>query len=201
MSLNFGKAALSYQDDTYYINRVLLHNDAAAFEALVNKHKTMAYNIAVRITRSREEAEEVAQDAFIKLYQSLAQFKGEAKFTTWFYRIVYNLALARIRRKSLFTGSTDDEQYVETDVTQHDSLPDKMSERDRNRYVREAISRLEDEDQLLITLYYMDDQPVDEIASITDLSASNVKVRLFRARKKLHDLLNELLKDELHSIL
>lgn len=161
----------------------------------------MAFNIAVRITRNREESEEIAQDAFIKLYQSLAQFKGDAKFTTWFYRIVYNLALARIRKKSLFTGSTDDEQYIETDATHDAALPDKMSDRDRNRYVREAISRLEDDDQLLITLYYMDDQPVDEIATITDLSVSNVKVRLFRARKKLQEHLTALLKDELHSIL
>jgi RNA polymerase sigma-70 factor (ECF subfamily) len=180
---------------------VLRHNDAAAFAYLVNKHKTMAFNIAMRITRSREESEEVAQDAFIKLYRSLSQFKGEAKFTTWFYRIVYNLALARIRKKSLFTGSTDDEQYVETDTLNDTALPDQLGERDRNRYVREAIALLDDDEQLLITLFYMDDQPIDEIASITGLSVSNVKVRLFRSRKKLQEHLNALLKDELHSIL
>ena len=90
---------MAYQEDSYYIERVLQHKDAAAFEGLVNKHKTLAFNIALRITKNREDAEEVAQDAFIKLYHALSEFKGDAKFTTWFFRIVYNLALSKIRKK------------------------------------------------------------------------------------------------------
>jgi RNA polymerase sigma factor (sigma-70 family) len=82
---------MAYREDSYYIDRVLNHADPAAFAGLVNKHKTMAFNIALRITKNREDAEEVAQDAFIKLYQALADFKGDSKFTTWFFR-VYRLS-------------------------------------------------------------------------------------------------------------
>jgi len=192
---------MAYLEDSYYIDRVLNHADSAAFAGLVNKHKTMAFNIALRITKSREDAEEVAQDAFIKLYQALADFKGDSKFTTWFFRVVYNLALTKIRKKSLFTGSVDDEGFTEyADDSAFDGMA-KFNDNEKKRYLGEAISTLDESDQLLITLYYMNDQPVDDIADITGLSESNVKVRLFRARKKLHDHLKLNLKEELHSIL
>ncbi|MBK8416414.1 MAG: sigma-70 family RNA polymerase sigma factor [Bacteroidetes bacterium] len=80
-------------------------------------------------------------------------------------------------------------------------MNDNFSIKDRQKYVLQAINTLPEDDQLLITLYYMDDQPVDEIAAITGLSSSNVKVKLFRARKKLQEQLTMTLKDELQTIL
>jgi len=192
---------MAYREDSFYIDRVLNHADAAAFAGLVNKHKTMAFNIAFRITRNREDAEEVAQDAFIKLYHALGDFKGDSKFTTWFFRVIYNLALTKIRKKSLFTGSVDDEGFRDQgDESAFDGLS-KFKEKEKKFYINEAIGTLEECDQLLITLYYMDDQPVDAVAEITGLTESNVKVRLFRARKKIHDHLQKNLKEELHAIL
>ncbi len=192
---------MAYRDDSYYIDRVLNHSDAAAFAGLVNKHKTMAFNIALRVTRNREDAEEVAQDSFIKLYQSLSAFKGESKFTTWFFRVVYNLALTKIRKKSLFTGSVDDDSFIDyTDKSAFDGLS-RFRDREKKMYLDAAINTLDESDQLLITLYYMDDQPVEAVAEITGLTESNVKVRLFRVRKKLHNFLQKNLKEELHSIL
>ncbi len=192
---------MAYRDDSYYIDRVLNHSDGAAFAGLVNKHKTMAFNIALRVTRNREDAEEIAQDAFIKLYQSLSAFKGESKFTTWFFRVIYNLALTKIRKKSLFTGSVDDDSFIDhTDESAFDGLS-KFRDKEKKMYLDAAINTLEESDQLLITLYYMDDQPVDAVAEITGLTESNVKVRLFRARRKLHNHLQKNLKEELQSIL
>lgn len=192
---------MAYREDSYYIDRVVNHGDASAFAGLVNKHKTMAFNIALRVTRNREDAEEVAQDAFIKLYHALADFKGESKFTTWFFRVIYNLALTKIRKKSLFTGSVDDEGFTDFgDESAFDGI-NKFKEKEKKMYLNEAIGSLDDSDQLLITLYYMDDQPVDAVAEITGLTESNVKVKLFRARKKLHDHLQRNLKEELQSIL
>jgi RNA polymerase sigma factor (sigma-70 family) len=95
----------------------------------------------------------------------------------------------------------DDEGFMEhADDSAFDGMT-KFKEKEKSKYLNEAISTLDESDQLLITLYYMNDQPVDDIASITGLTESNVKVRLFRARKKLHDHLSINLKEELHSIL
>jgi len=192
---------MAYQDDTYYIDRILKHADQNAFAGLVNKHKTMAFNVALRITKSREDAEEVAQDAFVKVYQSLPQFKGDSKFTTWLFKVVYNLALTKIRKKSLVSGSTDEEHFVEPAGEQIFDTIAKMKEKEQKKHLSEAIATLDETDQLLVTLYYMNDQSVEEISEITSLTQSNVKVKLFRARKKLHDELHKNLQHELHSIL
>lgn len=161
----------------------------------------MAFNVALRITKSREDAEEVAQDAFVKVYQSLPQFKGDSKFTTWLFKVVYNLALTKIRKKSLVSGSTDEEHFVEPAGEQIFDTIAKMKEKEQKKHLSEAIATLDETDQVLVTLYYMNDQSVDEIAEITSLTQSNVKVRLFRARKKLHDELQKNLQHELQSIL
>ena len=161
----------------------------------------MAFNIALRITGNREDAEEVAQDAFVKLYHSLDQFRGDAKFTTWFFRIVYNLGLTKVRKKSLFSGSTDDEDFSESQTGTEVTFTDQFYGKEKKQFVNAALNTLDEGDRLLVTLYYMNDQPVDAIAEITGLTQSNVKVKLFRARKKLHDTLQKNLKDELHSIL
>ena len=192
---------MAYKNDEWYIDRVLNHNDPAAFEGLINKHKTMAFNIALRITGSREDAEEVAQDAFVKVYHSLSGFKGDSKFTTWFYRVVYNMAISKTRKKSLIEGSVDEDGFIEPAGEEAFETTLKLRENDRKKFVSEAIATLDPADQLLITLYYMDEQSVEDIASITGLSASNIKVKLFRCRKRLHDVLKKNLKEELHSIL
>ena len=83
---------VEHQQDKIYINKVL-EGDRNAFAYLVDKYKTMVYSLALRLVKDREEAEEISQDAFIKAYQSLASFKGKAKFSSWLYRIVYNTAI------------------------------------------------------------------------------------------------------------
>ncbi|HEX5001740.1 MAG TPA: sigma-70 family RNA polymerase sigma factor [Bacteroidia bacterium] len=176
---------MAYRDDPYYIERIKVHGDNYAFAALVNKHQTMVYNIALRVTRNREDAEEVAQDAFVKLHKSLSEFRGDSKFTTWMYKITMNLALTRIRKKNLFDGSVDDDHFNEPGL---DELP-HIELKEQKQLIKTAINMLDETDGLLITLFYMDEQSIDDISAITGLSLSNVKVRLFRARKKLGSLL------------
>jgi RNA polymerase sigma factor (sigma-70 family) len=192
---------MAYREDDYYIDRILHHADNSAFAQLVNKHKTMAFNIALRITKSREDAEEVAQDAFIKVYHSLSQFKGDSKFTTWLFRVVYNMGLSKIRKKSLISGSIDEEGYVDAAFDDSLDVLSKFKQQEQKHHINEAMAELNELDQLLVTLYYMSDHSVEEISGITDISVSNVKVRLFRSRKKLHDTLQQNLKGELQSIL
>ncbi len=145
----------------------------------------MVFTMIVKILRNRRDAEEAAQDTFIKAFKALAGFRGQAKFSTWLYRIAYTTAISRTRRKVYeYTAITNDmvERYSEDDLLENAG---KMNNEERHQLIEKTVSDLPDGDQLLIQLFYQKDQSIDEIAQITGLSASNVKVRLFRIRKKL----------------
>jgi len=91
---------MAYKEDKFYIEKVL-KGDTTAYADIVNKHKEMVFTIAVKILRNREDAEEIAQDAFVKAFQALPGFKGEARFSTWLYRIVYNAAISQSRKRNM----------------------------------------------------------------------------------------------------
>jgi RNA polymerase sigma-70 factor (ECF subfamily) len=186
--------------DQIYIDRVL-KGDTNAFAHLINKYKDMAFTLALKIVKSREDAEEVAQDSFLKAYEKLASFKGDSKFSTWLYTIVYRSSLTKVRKKKLETTNIDsfviDNHKEDHDFPQLEAI--KNSE--QKKYVKKAIDNLGETDALLITLFYLHDNSVEEIQEITEMSQSNVKVRLFRARKKLYNELSLILKEEIKTIL
>jgi RNA polymerase sigma-70 factor, ECF subfamily len=192
---------MTYKADSYYIDRIRDFDDQVAFTHLIKKHRLLVYNIAKKVTRNNEDAEEVTQDTFVKMYKSLQEFRGDSKFTTWLYRIAWNLAASKTRKKSHITASTDEDDFIETDTPGNYSVLSTMQLKDRNRYIKKAIDSLEETENIIITLYYIDDQPVDDIAKITGLTASNIKVKLFRARKKIELMLIQLLDTELQSII
>jgi len=191
---------MDMNSDQIYIDKVL-SGDTNAFAYLVNKYKDMTYTIAIKIVKSHEDAEEVAQDSFLKAYEKLNTFKGNAKFSTWLYTIVYRNSITKIRKKKVDTSDIDD--YVIDNHSEGDDFPqiEAMKNEEQQKYVREAIDKLPEKDALLITLFYMNDNSIEEIEQITELSQSNVKVKLFRARKKLNQELSLLLKEELKTIL
>ena len=165
--------------------------DLLSFRLLVDKYKTMAYHIAIQVVRNNEDAEEIAQDAFLKAYQSIKSFKGESKFSTWFYRIVYNLAISKTRKKKIETSNIDDVQISDKDVANNYEAYAKLEQEERTNQLKAAISKLKEEEALIITLFYMNENSVEEISEITNFTVSNIKVKLFRARKKLFSLLSE----------
>ena len=180
---------MHYQDDRHYIEKVL-EGDATAFAALVDKHKDNAFTLALRITGNREEAEEIAMDAFVKVYRSLGSFRNDSKFTTWLYRIVHNESISALRKKQPETAPLDNdlvENYMADEMHEHVST---LDEQQQQWLIRRALEQLSPEDNMLITLFYMDDQSIGEISEITGLSQSNIKVRLHRTRKKLYQILN-----------
>lgn len=172
-----------------------LNGDAGSYRVLVDKYQHFAYTLAVRITKSAEDAEEVTQDAFVKAYTSLSGFKGESKFSTWLYKIVLNLAMSKVRRKKEAPQNIDD-LNLQMAV---DNEGARKSE--RSYYVEKAINSLPEDEAAIVTLFYMEDQSLDEISHIANLSLSNTKVKLFRARKKMAEMLQNLLKEDLYSIL
>lgn len=187
---------MKYQDDNVYLDRIL-NGDVAAYASLVEKHKDLVFSIALKVLHNREDAEEVAQDAFVKAYQSLGSFERKSKFSTWLYRIVYNTAVSRTRKKKMEFVAMNDaiiQNYTDTEITDR---VDHLDEGDQRALMDKALKRLPEEDHLLVTLFYHSENSVDEISYITGLSSSNVKVRLHRIRKKLYGEMSEMMKTEM----
>ena len=182
------------QQDLAIIDRIL-SGDQAAYRALIDRHKSYAFTIAYRILHDREEAEEVAQDAFMKVFQSLGTFNREAKFTTWFYRVVFNAALGRKRKTQLPTSHLD-----EVDPNRLGTSPnDELAAAEKSRYIQLAMTHLPPDDVMILTLFYLKELSLEEMADITGISTNTIKVKLHRARKRMAEVLSGLLKHELHS--
>ncbi|MBN1790364.1 MAG: RNA polymerase sigma factor [Bacteroidales bacterium] len=172
-------------DDNQLINRIL---DGAVqeYSILINRHKDLAFTLAYRLLSNREDAEETVQDAFVKAYRNLKGFRQDSKFSTWFFRIVYNTAISKKRsRKSTFQW-IDELPFVKESPDRSSEEEDMMAE--RGSMLDRALQRLSEDERVLITLFYINESTVEEIHGITGLSKSNIKVKLFRARKKLQDL-------------
>ena len=182
--------------DAYYIAEVLKGN-SDSFAPLVDKYKHLAFSLAFKITRNKEEAEEAAQDAFIKAYRSLENFKGNATFKTWFFRIVYTTAISRVRGKHNNQVSLEDYNLTDNELLNVEDAVGQLNAEERACQLHKAMDQLAPDERAILNLYYFEDFPVEEIATIMDLSASNVKIKLFRSRKKLYEQLHGLLKGEL----
>ncbi|MEQ9426203.1 MAG: sigma-70 family RNA polymerase sigma factor [Cyclobacteriaceae bacterium] len=173
------------------------NGDTEAFRVLIERHKNYAFTIARRIVVSAEEAEEVIQDAFMKIYKAADSFKGDSKFTTWFYRVVFNTAISSQRKNRLPTSPIDEMPLNKGGSDRQD----EMRSDNRRQFIDQAMQNLSDDDKLLLTLFYFDELSLEEIAQIVDQEKSNLKVKLFRARKKLSLELTHILKDEATALL
>lgn len=175
--------------------------DVSAFGQLVERYQSMAFSLALQIVKSREDAEEVVQDAFVKAYKALESFKGDAAFSTWLYRIVYNTAISKTRGKRLDIANVDEANVAEERAEDSAQKNLKIENKDRKVFLKKALSRLKEQDAFMLTLYYYKELPVEEISQIVGLSVSNVKVKLHRGRKRMYNELEKLLKHEVDSLL
>ncbi|MCX6246313.1 MAG: RNA polymerase sigma factor [Bacteroidetes bacterium] len=184
---------MKFQDDNETIGRVL-SGDVAAYASLVTKHKSLVFSIILKVVNNREDAEEISQDVFLKAYQSLGTFERKSKFSTWLYRIAYNAAISKTRKKKVEMVPIEESVITNYSTDEVGRNMNEMDENDRQRVLEKALLRLPEEDNLLITLFYKNENSIDDISEITGLSVSNVKVRLHRIRKKLYEEMNELMK-------
>jgi RNA polymerase sigma factor (sigma-70 family) len=172
------------------IDRILA-GEQQLFAELVNRYKSYAFTIALKILENRPEAEEVAQDAFIKAFQNLGTFNRESKFSTWLYRIAFNTAVSyKRKRKGTY-------QSIENVIVEYGNEGEGMMERnDKKKFISQAMSKLNEADSLAITLFYLQEFSLEEIAEITSMQANTVKVRVHRARQRLADELKLILQKE-----
>lgn len=183
-------------EDQHYITLVL-NGNPNAFATLVDRYKNMVFTLALKMVSNREEAEEIAQDTFIKVYSSLNKFKGESKFSTWVYKITYNTCLDYLKKNKKEKKVTYIEDFSEHQTKEIESAFDAIDEKERNQVIQECLEKLPSDEAFLLTLYYFDGQSVDEISKVMNNSVGNIKVKLFRTRKKLASILKERLEPEI----
>ncbi|PTN07518.1 RNA polymerase sigma factor [Mangrovibacterium marinum] len=181
---------MNQPDDNFYIARVL-GGDTASYSYLVDRYQDLVFGLALKMLRNQEDAQEMAQDSFVKAYRSLATYRQESKFSTWLYRITYNGCISLMRKRKLEVRSMDEQQLTDGDEARLNEQLTGMDKALVEKLLQEALAKLPELEQVLITLYYYEDQKVEEISHITGLSDSNVKVKIHRARKKMYALLHQ----------
>jgi RNA polymerase sigma-70 factor (ECF subfamily) len=179
--------------DFFYIQRVR-SGDIRAFSGIVEKYQQLVLTIIIKIVENREDAEDIAQEVFIKVFKSLDQFNAVSEFSTWLYRIAYNTTLSELRKRKL-TFASMDEQVLMIDEPAENDWAEEEKEK-KLQYLDKALKQLAPDETFLISLYYMDKQSVENISKITGISVSNVKVKLHRTRKKLALIMDKFIQDE-----
>lgn len=172
-----------------YITRIL-NGEVELFGKLLAEYSQPIFLLIYRIVHSREEAEELTQDTFLKAYRTLQRFKGECLFSTWLYRIAYNTAISATRKKKyefLYISEQTIEQVEDADLDEQ--FENQIHEQQLDR-LDKAMNYLPPNERALLLLYYTEQKTIEEIADVTRLTPANVKVKLHRIRKKLYILLN-----------
>jgi RNA polymerase sigma-70 factor (ECF subfamily) len=183
-------------NDQVYIDKIL-EGDTNAFSVLVDRYKDLVYTLAIRMMKNKEEAEEVAQDTFIKTYKSLEKFKGDSKFSTWIYRVAYNTCLDRLKKQKRQQSTVAIDEYTEHQVKTIDNALDKIEAEEKKLAIQNCLNALPSEDSYLLTLFYFEELSLEEISKIIGLKPNNVKVKLFRSRKRLATVLKERLDNDI----
>jgi len=187
--------------DIELIEQTLAGNQAA-YADLIKRHQRFVFTLALRFSKNREDAEEIAQDCFIKAYRSLSNFQRQSKFSTWLYSIVYTTAMTFLRKKRVDTDSIDDENtYIQLENSSSIHDVNSAENKSRSYYLNQAIAQLLPDDAAIITLFYMGEQSLEEIGNTLGIEPNTVKVKLFRARQRLKEKLERNLKHEVKELI
>jgi len=185
--------------ETYHINRVK-GGDREAYTWIVNSFKDMVYTMCLRMLNNEEDANEAAQEVFIKGYRSIGTFQEKSKFSTWIYRIAYNHCISVIRKKVKMIDLVDELPDYQVNENDMNGL-EVLSGEERKKYLQMAIETLPETDAIVTTLFYYEELSLEEIAEVTGLSNNNIRIKLHRSRKKLYQVITKLLESEVSSIL
>ena len=173
--------------DTEIIKRVLT-GEQAMFAQLLQRYQQYVFTLVYRFTDNREDAEEISQDVFVKAYRSLADFRGEAKFSTWLYTIVRTSCITFLRKKRLVTSSLDNERtFLQVESKESRFTANAIEQKSKHAMVNAAIRLLSPDDAQILTLFYKGEQTLEEIGRVMGLDPNTVKVKLHRARNRLKE--------------
>jgi len=183
-------AVITTPEEYLLIDRIIA-GEEALYATLVDKYKSYAFTIALKVVENRPEAEEVAQDGFIKAFHNLKKFNREAKFSTWLYRIVFNTAISYKRKNQLQFHSLEN-----SIVAHHGDAEQNLEKEDRQVFIAQALEKLSEADRLAVHLYYIKEYSLEETAEILNQNINTLKVRVHRARQRLADELRKILHEE-----
>jgi len=180
-------------DEKLQIQKVL-KGDTSAFGYFVDTYQDMAMTIAYRVCGNRQDSEDIVQNAFVKAFHNLHTFKSESKFSTWFYRIVYNTAITAHQSVFQHVQLVNYEQLDVSDMHSDFDTMRQIEENERLAILNKALEMMPGDEGLIISLFYLEENKIKDIIQITGLTESNVKIKLHRARKRMHDILTKLMK-------
>jgi len=186
--------------DTELISKIL-KGEQSFFAQLVERYQNYVFTLVLRFTDSREDAEEISQDIFVKAYRSLADFRGESKFSTWLYTIVRTSCITFLRKKKLDITSIDNERtFLQLENRESGFSANTIEQKSRHAMVNDAIRLLSPDDAQLITLFYKGEQSLEEIGRVMGLETNTVKVKLHRARHRLKEKMEKHFSHEVREI-
>ena len=171
-----------------HIIQEILNGKTEQYEYFLDRYGQQVFVLVDRIVSCQEDAEELTQDVFLKAFQQLSSFKAESSFSTWIYRIATNLAISAVRKKRNDVLRLDDSVFANLSDIQVDEALEDDSEEQMER-LQQAMNQLEADERALITLYYLEEKPLVEVAFILGITEGNAKVKLHRIRKKLYVLI------------
>jgi RNA polymerase sigma factor (sigma-70 family) len=176
--------------DSNLISQVLA-GDTRAYAILLDRYQHMVFTLAVRMLRDRELAEETTQDVFMKAYRSLESFRGDSKFSTWLYRVAYHRILDACKRQKRKREQPPGSSEIREVGTGQNPTWDTMLKQERKEMLLKALDRLSADENSLLSLFYLQELSLKELGEVLDLDPATVKVRLFRARRRLKKFLEE----------
>lgn len=162
----------------------------AAYRLVVERHQRAVFNAAYRLLGQPDEAADITQDTFLRAYQALATFQTDKPLAPWLCRIAINLSLNQLKRRKVSVSLDDDHKQFDLPDSSTEPQAQLLQAEQHNR-LRQAILALPPEQRIVIELRHFQGQSYDEMAATLDLSLSNVKSRLFRARKRLKEILTQ----------
>lgn len=187
---------MSHNQDQRCIEKVLA-GDTRAFASLIERYKHMVFTLVLKILKSREDAEEVSQDVFMKAYKALGTFKGDSKFSTWLYKIAYYTSLDQLKKNERTVEISSYDISQEYSIASLDTALDNLEATERKVMIKGAMDQLIPDDHIIIILFYFEELSLKEISKVMGITANNAKVRLFRSRERLADLLKNTIEPEM----
>lgn len=189
----------SFKDADFDLIQKIKEGDTTAFKQLVKKYKDVSLSLVISIIKDQSAAEDILQDAFIKVFESIDRFKFESRFSTWLYRVVINTSYNALKRKKVKMSIDDMEMngIIEPMVKGIDAI----NAIDQNHYIQQAFEMLRTDEALVLRLFYISELSISEIHKVTGFSVAKIKVDLHRGRGNMCFYLKKMLGDEVKYLL